>query len=231
MKAGFVGLVGLPNAGKSSLVNLIVGEKVGIVSAKPQTTRQKVIGIYNAPEAQYCFVDAPGAVTASSGLNAFLEKELEGVIEDSDVLLAVLNLDADRFEDLARIYKRVKASNKPYRVVITKQDLDPGHRLLSLCQELGLREGEFVSGSLNRKPEAYKDKVLKQLADLLPESKAPLFDPDNYTTSSARDWVAETVREKCFEILHQEVPYGTGCSGFSNTKKVEICTKLKWRSW
>ncbi|MCB0392729.1 MAG: 50S ribosome-binding GTPase, partial [Bdellovibrionales bacterium] len=90
MKAGFIGVIGLPNAGKSTFVNTFVGEKVSIVTAKPQTTRQKVLGIFNAPQAQMIFVDTPGAIKAKEGLNRFLQQEFEKSLEESDALIAVL---------------------------------------------------------------------------------------------------------------------------------------------
>ena len=102
MKTGFVGLVGLPNAGKSTLVNQVLGEKVGIVSKKPQTTRRRVLGIFNDEESQIVFVDSPGKVRDGKALNAFLKEELNSIVEESDVLLCVLNVDAKDPKDLER---------------------------------------------------------------------------------------------------------------------------------
>src|SRR6185437_8403796 len=92
-KAGFVGVIGLPNSGKSTLVNGLVGEKVSIVSSKPQTTRRRQLGILNRPHAQMVFVDAPGMLSAESGLNRFLMEEALDIVAKSDVLMAVLNVD------------------------------------------------------------------------------------------------------------------------------------------
>src|SRR6185437_8947024 len=103
MKSGFVSLIGLPNAGKSTLVNAIVGEKVGIVSAKPQTTRRRVVGIYNDESTQVCFIDSPGKIKGQNGLNRFLAEECDAVMKDGDVLVAVLNLDCKKIDDLLEI--------------------------------------------------------------------------------------------------------------------------------
>src|SRR3954471_14016341 len=98
-RAGFAGLIGLPNAGKSTLMNLLVKEKVSIVSSKPQTTRRRVLGLYSSDQGQIVFVDSPGVIAASSGLNAYLAREAEEVIKDSDVLILILSLDTAKPED------------------------------------------------------------------------------------------------------------------------------------
>ncbi|MEK6556194.1 MAG: GTPase, partial [Bdellovibrionota bacterium] len=128
MKAGYIGLVGLPNAGKSTVVNAIIGEKVSIVSRKPQTTRKRVLGIYSDANTQAIFLDAPGLVKAEAGLNHFLQKELESVIRESDILAAVLNLDAYKIEPLIEIIEMCKNSGKPWMAVLTKDDLSLLHR-------------------------------------------------------------------------------------------------------
>jgi GTP-binding protein Era len=208
MKAGFIGLVGLPNAGKSTLVNALVGEKVGIVSKKPQTTRRRVIGVYTDEESQMCFIDAPGRVKAEEGLNHFLEKELDAVMSESDALLAVLNLDAKKFSDLQEVVQLCHKAGRPWAIVINKTDLDPDMREGKLRSEFLSLGVPIISVSALRKPEALREKILPILRELLPESTQPLYAEDLFTTQNTRDLVAEIVREKCFEYLHQEVPYG-----------------------
>jgi GTP-binding protein Era len=218
MKTGFVALVGLPNAGKSTLVNALVGEKVGIVSRKPQTTRRRVIGVFSNAESQIAFVDSPGRVKADAGLNAFLEKELEEVIADSDACLAVLNLDARKMTDLLEIVELVKNSAKPWFVVINKTDLDATHsqgaREVELRKLLHERFGDelkvkpIVSCSAVHHHDQLRERLIPLVQNLLPESEQPLFTDDVYTTQTSRELVSEIVREKCFEYLHQEVPYG-----------------------
>jgi len=208
MKAGFIGVVGLPNAGKSTIVNAIIGEKVGIVSKKPQTTRRRILGIYTSDEAQLCFVDAPGRVRAESGLNHFLEQELASVIGESDVLLAVLNVDAKRFADIEEIVELCVQAKRPMVIAINKVDLDPDFREERIRAKFAYLGVPIVAVTATKKPENLKAKLIPILTELLPESPGPLFTDDIYTTQSARDLVAEVVREKCFEYLHQEVPYG-----------------------
>lgn len=207
-RAGFVGLIGLPNAGKSSLVNAIVGEKVGIVSQKPQTTRQRVVGIYTDKDAQLIFVDAPGVINATSGLNRFLKEECESVIQDSDALVAVLNIDENEFENLEAIAEKVAKAQKPWVIAITKTDLPKDHRIRIIKERLNKYNVPIISGSILTDKKEFCQQLVNSLKPFLPETTAPLFDPEQYTTQTLRDLAAEFIREKGFLNLHQEIPYG-----------------------
>ena len=112
-RAGFIGLIGLPNSGKSTLMNALVGEKVSIVTAKPQTTRRRVMGLVSDVGFQAVIVDAPGVVRAKTGLNMFLREEAHDVISQSDVLIAVLNIDEKSAEQLNEIIELASTSGKP----------------------------------------------------------------------------------------------------------------------
>lgn len=207
-RAGYVGLVGLPNAGKSTLLNAIVGEKVAIVTPKPQTTRQRVVGIHTTERAQICFVDAPGLIRAEKGLNKFLAHEFSDVVEQSDVLVAVLGIDEDRLEPMLDLVEKVKSANKPWLIVIAKTDLDKTHRIRILREKLALMNVPIVEGSAEAEPKELSDMLVRHLETMLPESPGPLFDPELFTTQTTRELVAELIREQCFIHLHQEIPYG-----------------------
>jgi GTPase len=213
-RAGYVGLVGLPNAGKSTLLNAIVGEKVAIVTPKPQTTRGRVVGIHTTPEAQLCFVDAPGLIRAEKGLNKFLVKEFDDVIEESDVLIAVLGVDESRLEPLLEVAEKVKGAGKPWLIVITKTDLPLPHRARILREKMASFGVPVLEGSAERgekggaSAKEFTNEVVNQVARLLPESPGPLFDPELFTTQSTRELAAELIREQCFLQLHEEIPYG-----------------------
>ncbi|MCB0419838.1 MAG: GTPase Era [Bdellovibrionales bacterium] len=209
-KAGFVGLVGRPNAGKSSLLNHLLGEKVGIVTNKPQTTRRRVVGILTDDQAQVLITDAPGAIRSTSGINAFLQSELEDVIEKSDALVAILNIDEKDPKQLDQILEMTAASGKPWLAVISKADQEEhAHRILKLKNKIETYGVPSVVVSTKYKKEDVLAELLPMLKELLPDSPAPLFDPEVYTTQNMRDLAAEVIREKCFEYLHHEVPYGT----------------------
>lgn len=209
-KAGFLGLIGQPNAGKSTLMNFLVEEKVSIVSAKPQTTRRRILGIWSTDQGQIVFVDAPGVVKADKGLNAFLAKEAEEVIGASDALLAIVSVDEEKPEDAGKIIDMVAKSGKPWMGIVTKADIaEKAHRVLILKKMIEEKGGKALSisvkDSLNDKEE--REALLIEFLELLPESPAPLYDVELFTNENVREMVSEIIREKCFESLHQEIPY------------------------
>jgi len=209
-KAGFLGLIGQPNAGKSTLMNYLVDEKVSIVSAKPQTTRRRILGIWSTEQGQIVFVDAPGLVKADKGLNAFLAKEAEEVIADSDALLAIVSVDESSPEDAEKVIDMVAKSRKPWMGVITKADIEEkAHRVLILKKMIEERGGKAMSVSVKDSLNDHEEReaMLIEFLELLPESPAPLYDTELFTNENVRELVAEIIRERCFETLHQEVPY------------------------
>ncbi len=207
-RSGFLGLIGQPNAGKSSLLNFLVKEKVSIVTNKPQTTRRRVIGLHTTEHGQIVFVDAPGLVKSTSGLNSFLEKEAHDVIKSSDALVAVLSLNEDTAERNQEIIELAKNSKKPWVGLITKIDLkDLDHRALILKGMIEMAGGSTFSVSNTKGTNQDRLVILDELMQLLPEASAPLYNTDSYTTEHVRDLAAEIIREKCFEVLNYEIPY------------------------
>lgn len=207
-RAGFVGLIGLPNSGKSTLMNALVGEKVSIVTSKPQTTRRRMVGLVSQKDFQAVVVDAPGIVKARSGLNLFLHEEAQDVIAQSDVLIAVLNIDEDSSENIDQIIDLASKSQKPWLAVIHKVDLPQIHRPQILRDRLMTYDVPVIQGSALKDPEELKELLFERLATILPECEGPLYDEELYTLSSEKELCSEIVREKCFENLHQEVPFG-----------------------
>ncbi len=206
-RAGFIGLIGIPNAGKSTLVNSLIGEKISIVSKKPQTTRKRITGILTEDDFQAIFVDAPGVIRNDKGLNSFLIEEYRGVIKDSDALLAILNVDAESPEPIENILELVKNAKKPWAAVVTKKDLGLGHRASVIRTKLEILEVPVIEISALKDPEQARQKIKQVIKTLLPESPAPLYDDDVYTTEKVRYIAGEMVREKCFEMLFEEIPY------------------------
>ncbi len=206
-RAGFVALVGQPNAGKSTLLNTLLEEKVAIVSDKPQTTRGRITGILNVPNAQVIFVDAPGRLKSTSGINKFLQEEVEDVIEKADVVIAVLGAD-DSEASVEDLMKRLRGSTKSWVAVVTKGDTLLGTSTPKYFRFLIEEKIPFVTiSSLKRASEA-REEVLNRVVPLLPQTGQPLFDDELYTTQTVRQMSAELVRESCFEHLSQEIPYG-----------------------
>ena len=221
MKTGFVGLVGLTNAGKSTLVNQLLGEKVGIVTKKAQTTRRRILGIHNDEDSQIIFVDAPGQVKDDKGLNSFLRNELNAVIEESDSLIAVLNVDTKDPKELMGIIEMTARAGKPWIAVITKDDLPKPHRTVKLRELVREAGGKAVAVSALKRPSELAELLLPLVKECLPETEQALYPRDIYTTESERELVEEVVREKCFELLHEEIPFGlaTKCIQFIEGEK------------
>lgn len=226
-KAGYVGLIGQPNAGKSSLMNFIIKEKVSIVTNKPQTTRRRILGIHTEDKYQIVFIDAPGVIKAEKGLNSFLEKEAQDVIKESDVLLAVLNLDQKSAEDAEAIIQMVTKSRKPWLGVITKVDMeDKAHRILILKDLIEKNGGKSILISIERDQEEYRKELLSAIEAILPESTHPLFEADMYTTENMKDLVAEIVREQCFDNLNYEIPYQIAVQVRKYEEDAKPCPKI-----
>lgn len=231
--AGTVAILGRPNVGKSTLLNAIVGEKLAIVTPKPQTTRNRIVGVWNgrstlplgdprgpgrAASGQIVFVDTPGVHVARSQLNRFMVREAMGAIEEVDAVLMVAEAreNASRLSPSAKlpeaetwILERLEATGKPAVLCLNKVDKvgDKG-QLLPLI-EWWNKAGKFsavVPTCATRKKGL--DGVVQELLRHLPES-APLYGPDVLTDRTERFLAGELVREQLFLRLHQELPYAT----------------------
>ncbi|MCB0413083.1 MAG: GTPase Era [Bdellovibrionales bacterium] len=207
-RSGFVGLMGFPNAGKSLLMNALIGEKVSIVTQKPQTTRNRVLGIHSDDDRQIVFVDAPGYIRASKGLNKFLEAEFNSVAEESDALLCCLNIDEQNPEKIEQMIEMMPTLGKPWTVVITKRDLGKPHRVGIIQAKLKDYNKEAIVVSALEDPDQTQKDILDAVTSLLPQSPGPMYSSELYTTQSVRDITRELIRENCFEHLQYEVPYG-----------------------
>jgi GTP-binding protein Era len=206
-RAGFVALVGQPNAGKSTLLNAILNEKLSIVSAKPQTTRSRITGILNRDDAQIIFVDSPGTLKSTSGINKFLQDEVADVMRKADVVCALLAADAPE-ESTIDLIKQLEKGTTPWIAVVTKVDLLGGTRTPQFFTYLMENKIPFVSITTAKRQKEAVAEVLARVIPLLPVAVAPLYDEDLYTTQTVRQIVAEFVREACFDRLQQEIPYG-----------------------
>lgn len=207
-RAGFVGLIGLPNSGKSTLLNAVVGEHVSIVSPKPQTTRRRVMGLWNTENFQAVLVDAPGIVKSKAGLFQFLHEECSDIVNQSDVLVVVLNVDASSFEELQEVVQMARHSGKPWLAIIHKIDLPEAHRPVILHQYLRELNVPVIQGSALKDPEVLKERLMEELPALLPDAPGPLYDRELFTLSTMRELAAELIREKAFLNLYQEIPFG-----------------------
>ena len=205
MKSGFVAVVGRANAGKSTLVNVIVGEKVAIVSPKPQTTRDRITAVYNGKNSQIAFVDTPGLYKADSLLNSVMQKTASDAVSDVDAVLFVIDAhnglsDADR-----ALLKKYASAGVPLVVALAKIDIMPESLLISELKELGEEKSDVVPVS------ARKNRNIKELIKVI-ESKLPdgekLFDDNTISDRSERFMAAEIMREKILLKFDKEIPHG-----------------------
>lgn len=204
-RSGFVNIVGNPNVGKSTLMNLLVGERISIATFKAQTTRHRIMGILNTPEMQICFSDTPGVLKPNYKLQEQMLQFSESALQDADVLLYVTDMveTPDKNSDFLEKVKKQKA---PVLVLINKIDLSDQKALtekVELWHE-ALPDAEIVPISALHKFNI--DNVLKRIQELLPESPA-YFDKDQWTDKPARFFVTEIIREKILLYYDKEIPY------------------------
>lgn len=205
-RCGTIGIAGRPNTGKSSLLNRLVGEKVSIVSAKPQTTRHLVTGILTRPDCQYVFVDAPGQqISAKNTLHRRLNRRATEAARDADVALFVV--EAQRFtpEDRAAL-ERIPQEQRVI-VAVNKIDLvKSASTLIPYLDRLAKSRNFAAIVPVSAKTGKNVPALLDALRDALPEAEA-MYPPDQLTDRDERFFAAELLREKIYEEMGQELPY------------------------
>lgn len=206
MRAGFVSLVGRPNAGKSTLLNRLVGQKLAIVSPRPQTTRNRITGIRNLPEAQIIFVDTPGLQTRGGRLGEFMRRTAERAIDDVDGVCLVLDAtEAARVDD--EIVSAVRTYGGPVFCALNKADrVRPKARLLPMIDAWRGAHPFREILPISALDGTNCDRLLNLLVAALPEHPA-LFPEDATTDQPETFYVAEVIREKIFYLTRDEVPY------------------------
>ncbi len=209
MKSGFVAICGRPNAGKSTLMNKIIGEKVAIVSNKPQTTRTKIMGVRTEDDCQIVLIDTPGIHKPHNKLGEKMEKYIYTATKDIDVLLYVVDatLYDNEYPKEKAALEGLKASDVPVILVVNKVDKVEKNSLLPTIQKLS--ELYDFSGivPLSAKMGDNVDALLAEIKNLLGEG--PQFFPgDIITDQPERQIVAEFIREKALRLLNQEIPHG-----------------------
>ena len=219
-KSGFVNIVGNPNVGKSTLMNLFVGERISIATFKAQTTRHRIMGIINDGDAQIVFSDTPGVLKPSYRLQASMLAFSESALEDADVLLYVTD-PVEKIDKNSDFLRKVGTLDTPVLVLINKIDLTNQERLVELVEEwhATLPKAEIVPVSAIAKFNV--DAVMKRIRELLPECP-PYFDKDQLTDKPARFFVSEIIREKILLYYDKEIPYSVevGVESFKEEPKI-----------
>lgn len=206
-RSGFVNIVGNPNVGKSTLMNLLVGERVSIITSKAQTTRHRIMGIVNTPEMQIVYSDTPGVLRPNYKLQESMLEFSESALGDADVLIYVTDT-VETAEKNEEFLARVRGVDCPLLLVINKLDLSNQKELEKLVEywHEQLPKAEIVPiSALNR---FNIEPLRKRIESLIPPSP-PYFEKDALTDKPARFFVTEIIREKILLYYQKEIPYAT----------------------
>jgi GTPase len=206
MKAGFVNIFGKPNAGKSTLLNALMGEKLAIVSPKVQTTRHRIKGILTEPGFQVIFSDTPGIIEPKYRLHEKMMASVKTALEDADLALLMVDIYDDWAESDA-IFSALRLK-MPALLILNKIDGISSTRLQEAKAFFTGKPYVKEIGAVSALKKTGVDELLKKIISLLPEGE-PFFDEDNLTDLPTRFFVGELIREQIFQLYQDEIPYHT----------------------
>lgn len=212
-KTVFATLMGRPNVGKSTLLNQLVGEKISIVSPKPQTTRNRITGILTAGETQYIFLDMPGFITGRSGLGRRMEQTVDGLVEQAEIAVFVAEPKAPAERERAML-RRLEQNAIPTILVLNKIDLLPKHRLLAVMEAWSGLYDFLAVIPLSARTGDGTEILLEELGKQAEESPF-LYDPAQLSDQTEVFFACEVVREKMLLLLGDEVPHGVALAADS----------------
>lgn len=219
-RSGFVAIIGAPNVGKSTLLNQLLGEKISITSKKPQTTRNRILGVVHRPSAQLIFMDTPGIHKARRPLNIRIVDSALSSLGNVDIVLVMVDAANPDVESEALIVKKLKEIKQPVVLVLNKIDLVKKPALLAIMEDWSnaypFESIIPVSAILGTQIEQ-----LVQVMEVLLPKGPPYFPEETITDLPERFIAAEMIREKVFRLTGQEIPYSTAVSidSFSEEKK------------
>ncbi len=205
-RSGYVAIAGAPNAGKSTLLNRLLGTKISITSKKPQTTRNRILGVVNEPDSQMIFLDTPGVHKTTATLNARLVETALAAIGDVDVVLLMIDVSSPDISSEKYLVEKLKNQRLPVILALNKTDKVKNPELLA-CIDNWSKAYEFKSiVPVSAKHGDQVETLVKEIKCHLPAGP-PLFPEDVLTDLPERFFVAEMVREKVFRLTGQEIPY------------------------
>jgi GTP-binding protein Era len=204
MKSGFVNIIGKPNAGKSTLLNALIGEKLAIVSSKVQTTRHRIRAFLNGPDYQVVFSDTPGVIEPKYKLHQKMMDAVKSSMEDADVCLLMADV-RDDFEELDAIFSALSLKVKAI-LILNKIDMVKPARIEEAISFFNNKKycSDIVAVSASKK--SHLDTLLQKIIASLPDGE-PFYDQDDLTDMPTRFFCGELIREKIFELFDEEIPY------------------------
>jgi GTP-binding protein Era len=222
-KSGYVAILGAPNAGKSTLLNRLLGEKISITSKKPQTTRNRILGVLHRPDAQLVFIDTPGIFKAKDTLNLRIVDTALAAIDDADILLFVL--DAAKPDPVSESFLagRLQKQDRPVIVALNKIDQIQKPDLLAVIQKWSTQYYYDVIVPISATEGTQIDQLITAMQNMLPGGP-PYFPEDALTDLSERFIAAEMIRETIFRLTGEEIPYATAVTvdTFKEEKKGKL---------
>ena len=207
-KTATIAIVGRPNVGKSTLMNHLLGEKIAIVSSKPQTTRNRILGVLTKDEAQYVFLDTPGVHKAKNRLGDYMMKSVRSSVSSADAVIIIADAGHPAGDIEKRLIEQIAKSGLPAMLVLNKIDLINRERLAETISEYAALFDFAAVVPTCAENGKNVDEVLTEAAQFLTEG-AWMFDEDTLTDQPERQIAAEIIREKLLRVLSDEVPHGT----------------------
>ena len=204
MKAGFVNIIGKPNAGKSTLLNALLGEKLSIVSSKVQTTRHRIRAFLNGDNYQIVFSDTPGVIEPKYKLHEKMMHVVNTSFEDADVCVFVVDA-RDQVEDIQNLFSQLKIK-VPVIAVLNKMDLIDSGMIAEKKEMISNIKGVGKVISISAHKKMGIDQLLSAIIDSLPEGE-PYYDKEELTDLPTKFFAAEIIREKIFDLYDEEIPY------------------------
>ncbi|MBQ8212878.1 MAG: GTPase Era [Clostridia bacterium] len=206
-KTGFISIVGRPNVGKSTLLNSILGTQIAIVSAKPQTTRNRIAGIETRGDDQFVFLDTPGIFKPQNTLGDFMVKTANSTMQDGDAVILVADVGYAPGEVEEGIIRYLKQSDTPCILALNKVDLYRREKIAETIAAYAAKHDFFAVVPISAKKGKYVDELLDECAKLLHEGDW-FYDEDMITDQPQRQIAAEIIREKILRTVDKEIPHG-----------------------
>ena len=222
-RSGFVGIIGAPNAGKSTLLNQVLGQKISITSKKPQTTRDRILGIVNSPKSQIIFIDTPGIHKSTTLLNKRIVAQAMLALEDVDVVLFMVDASSRNYSAEKLIISQFKKTSKIIVLALNKIDLVKKAQIYTLVEEFQQLHDFKAIIPISAKNNIQVKNILEEVEGSL--AKGPrLFPEETFTDVSEKFMVKEIIREKVFRLTGMEIPYSSAVTvdSFEVEKKLIV---------